>query len=652
MAPKKDKGKKEDEKTGVFNEVEKTFLELQIAECNRKIARLRAAVDEYETRNEELQKSYEKLDEDRADIIAYLKKTLTAKNEENSELKEKVRGLEEIRDIENAQFKETVTQLEKNFTIMKDQLTSENKLLAGKINTLEEFRCIRDDLMKKFEKQEEDFQNQEMKYKRIIYNAEKKFVIGKDKLKKEMEARLLQLAQDFQDATELRIAATTHRVIRENISLSNELDNVLSTQRKVTEQNEQYKEVVRAAAIAKELAEEEKDKAINKSVVQLKVIDQLTAAFENIKKEKSLYEKRSFDFETLQAKIEKLTKENEKLSLQVRILEQHLHVKLAEEHKAVVGASKMSAERDKLMNVLKEAAFAIHAALNLEQWADADVARQAADRKLLLSHLLEIVSQFREIHHSESLSTVASFSKVYEEGDLGFIPKTTIRKKKSTDEFLAQEERTLQEPIKGVDKRSVISTSASTSSASSSIKTIPSIQVIPVSSEDQVPIAAPSVESFATSIHSEISEDVVTVEEDTEGKSDVEKLLLASKLEIQKSIMKDLELSQISFKRSRLSTSSLPSKLSVISALKKKSVTILESVENVERLEEVTELETDQKEKEDKEEVVLMEAQLPPEDSEVSVSMVIEKESDQVISEVEKEEDKSVKEKDDKKGEF
>lgn len=543
MAPKKEKeakGKKgEDEvvKGPVVTEVEQAFLDLQLTECNRKNARLRTTVDELEQRNEELEKAYEKLDEDRADIIAYLKKTLNTKNEENQELKEKVKGLEETREIETAQFKETVAELEKNFTIMKDQLTSENKLLAGKLNTLEEFRAIRDDLMKKFEKQEQDFLDQEMKYKRIIYEAEKKFVIGKDKLKKEMEARLLQLAQDFQDATELRIAASTHRVIRENIAINNELDNILSTQSKLSEQNEKFRESEKNARIAKELAEEERDKAINKNVVQLKVIDQLTNAFQEAKKERAMYKKRTFDLESLQAKIQKLTKENENLALQVRILEQNLHAKMTDQNKATIEATKAAKEASKLKKILKEAAAAVQAALKLDEWATTDPTREIMDRQILLSRLLEIVTQYREVQRAESMDTLASFGKIYEEGDLGFIPKP-VKKKPSVTGVVVTSSVLSKESIKASDKASETSVTPSTSTLGS-IKTIPSVQLIPHVSGEELTVKD-SLPSFVTSLSSESEPSEVKLE----TKSSVEQALAESKLEMQKSVMADLVMSK------------------------------------------------------------------------------------------------------------
>lgn len=555
MAPKKDKGKK-NENAGVFNQVEKTLLEQEINECNRKIARLRSAVSQFEAHNEELQNALDKLDENRADIIAFLKKQLSTKIEEYNEQKEKVDSLIEIRDRETIQFNETVTELQKNFTRMKDQLTSENKLLAGKLNTLEEFRFMRDDLMKKYDAQEKKFEDQEMCYRRIIYETEKKFVISKDKLKKEMETRLLQLAQDFQDATEIRIAASTHRVIRENIAISNELDNILSAQQKISDQNEMFKENIRAAIIAKEVAEEERDAAINKSVIQLKVIDQFTTAFENIKKEKGECDKKNHDFEALQAKVENLTKENDNLTLQVRILEQKLHAKLSGQNKEIVDASKIGKERDKLLKILLNAAFAIEAALKLEKWACTNPERKTEDRQLFLTNLLQIVTQFRETQKAESLATIASFSDIYNRGDLGFVPKPETKQNASWQagySRISYGQKLQSGTVRGESGKSETATSLLSSSASESLKTIPSLHVLPsISIKKIVPETKLSQESFIVSTKS-LASDEEEAELSKNSKTDIEKQLLASKLEIQKSILKDLAFSQLSLKKSSLS---------------------------------------------------------------------------------------------------
>ncbi|XP_063382227.1 cilia- and flagella-associated protein 157 [Cydia fagiglandana] len=526
---RKEGDKPEEAKGPMFTEVERTFLELQLAEANRKVARLRTTVEELELRNEVIKKDYDKLDEDRTDIIAHLKRVLNNKNGEINELKEQVKTLEEASLVETAEHKKNIAEVQKNFKIMKEQLTSECKLLTSKLNTMEEFRITRDILMAKFEKQERQLKEQEMMYKRKIYEIEKKFVIGKDKLKKEMENRLMQLAQDFQDNTGLKIAATTHRVIRENIAINNELEKILASQAKLVNQNEKYKEKEDAAKLAKELAEEERDLAIKKSIAQLKVIDQLTTITQNVKKDKALMAVQNDNIDQLKAKIQQLSKQNENLILKVRILEQNLHGKMNEQSKSILYASKISKENKKMKMILREAVISIQSALRLDEWATKDADGGTMDRETLLLRLLKIVSQYRDTIRAESIETLVSFEKVYEKGDLGFIPKTKSQKSTLSIAPSIMTSGDSQESFK-------CSSESSSMSDLGSLKTIPSMHIIPVSTEPQRP-AKESFQSFVTSTKSDTSDSNQASDED--DVDDMDKQLEQSKLEVQQMFLKD-----------------------------------------------------------------------------------------------------------------
>jgi mRNA-degrading endonuclease RelE of RelBE toxin-antitoxin system len=51
---------------------------------------------ELEMSNEEYQKKYERLDEDRADIIAYLKRILQEREDDIMELRERLAGVQKV----------------------------------------------------------------------------------------------------------------------------------------------------------------------------------------------------------------------------------------------------------------------------------------------------------------------------------------------------------------------------------------------------------------------------------------------------------------------------------------------------------------------------------------------------------------------------
>lgn len=444
MPPKKKgKGKKgkevEEKPPDALTEVDKTFYELQIADINRKLARLRNCNEELEAKNEQLITDFKKLDEDRADVITYLKKNLQVKTDETEELQERVLGLEQARGIETKDFQAKVGELQKDFNVMREQLTSEVKLLTGKLNSLEEFRALREQLMTKFEKLEKDYDDREKYYKNLLYEKEKSYVLSKDKLKKEMKSKLLQLSQDIHNAVEIRIAASTHRVMRENIAINKELKKMLVIQEKLTTQNSILTEKEKEARLALKLSNDQKDKAIEKTIVQFKIIEKLTSEHGMMKEKIATIKKQEYDFDEQKNKIEVLSRELTNVDSKMKDLRDNLKISLVEKDQLKIKAQKAQSETEKLKAVIVDAGAAIRDAVRLTEEGCLDEAQEDYTRRILLYRLLELLTPLLE-EKASTISTLSSAATAnYRRGDLGFVPKESTLPKiisKKTDTFV------------------------------------------------------------------------------------------------------------------------------------------------------------------------------------------------------------------------
>ncbi|XP_044761918.1 cilia- and flagella-associated protein 157 [Coccinella septempunctata] len=420
---KKGKGKVE-KPEGALTEVDKTFYELTITDLNRKLARLRSTNTELEEKNETLNEKLTKLDEDRNDVIVYLKRILQERTEEINELQVGITKLQESLEQDKEECTTKTEQMENDYKQMHEQLTSEIKLLEGKLNALEEFRVQREDLMKKFEAQEDQMEEQEQKHKRAIYEIERKFIIAKDKLKKEMEARLLQLSTEFQDATEIRIAATTHRVIRENIAINNELDEMLNVHKRLYSENQDMKQRDKTLRQQAQLHCIEKNKALGKARVQGKVIEQLTGEHESMKKKLEHFKNIESDMHVAREELYKAHLKVQSLENKIRVLEQNFHAAKCTITSLETNSSYYLAEATRLEAVLLEAVGAIKEAAKIQRAQRiTDKATLATKRENLLNQLFKLMITAKDTKIKKpSLSSVSSVESIYKKGDLGFVP--------------------------------------------------------------------------------------------------------------------------------------------------------------------------------------------------------------------------------------
>ncbi|XP_028894142.1 cilia- and flagella-associated protein 157 [Zeugodacus cucurbitae] len=442
MPPKKGKGKgkkgkKEEKKDpNKLTNVDRAFCELTITDLNQKLARLRSHLASLDDNNINLKEKLREIEEDHTDVAAHLERTLGERNETIHELEERLTEIIKIREAENAQSAEKIRELEAKYKSMHDQLTSEIKLLNGKLNSLDEFRVQRDLLLSKFDDQETELKEKERAHIEMMYAMEQKAVVEKDALKKEVETKLLQVSEDFTRSSEIRNAGYTRRLIRENIALQKEIDILVLSQIKMQQQfNDQ---VVRHKEMAEQYAsmDQLKKQLIRNSQNKIKIIEKLTDNYEKLKSKYVEVAKYRKLYETA-VKRDICERFNFKdMSKKMRHLEQRIEELKMEKSRFIAMHQQHETEIQRLRDIIIQIKSTVRSAIDAidkpcgDKHAVRESMSQDALRQLrrhdLLTELMDIVSS-----HSDklpptpsALSISRTTSSVYRPGKMGFMPRS------------------------------------------------------------------------------------------------------------------------------------------------------------------------------------------------------------------------------------
>lgn len=430
--PKKDKKadkKNQKETKEQLSAVDRTFFELTITDLNTKLSNLRKRNAELEERNVELETQMLQLDEDRSDIIAFLNRTVFTQRSEIKDLEEKLSELAKVRTEETEKFQNIIKDWETKFKVMHDQLSSEIKLLAGKLNYLEEFRLQHDDLMAKFDQQDRNLKEQEQRHKDTLYELEHKQIAEKVLLKNQLEGRLLELSNEFTQVVHIRTAAHVQRLTRENIALTNEIKTLLSTVERVTSDHKSLKRQLQSQRERSDTILEENAHLIDAGEKYLKIISRLTKECERLKGEVEKAEELG--------KLRKMAEVRETVSRKVlnesRSKLESLQKTLAEKQKDC----EMHADNDhkhrqelaRLLGILGQLKQKIGAALRNDGSVPFELQRQQ-----LLEEFLEILTTVQEVDmvpHEEAAEVRDEMAPLnegaYQKGKVGITPRNSTK---------------------------------------------------------------------------------------------------------------------------------------------------------------------------------------------------------------------------------
>ncbi|XP_063702904.1 cilia- and flagella-associated protein 157 [Culicoides brevitarsis] len=431
--PKKPKkGRKKDgegdDGADQMSAVDRQFYELSIADLNNKLSRLRAHTTKLEEKNEELESKMRQMEEDKSDTTAYLNRTLNEKLNTISELEDKLSELSKVRDAENIEFKKVLSEREAKYKAMHDQLTSEIKLLTGKLNSMEEFRIQRDELLAKFDAQETELKEQHKRHKAILYEMERKVILDKDLLRKDVENKLLQLSTEFTKSSEIRVAAHTQRLVRENIALNNEMDRMIYTHERLRREYDEMKHANLRIKSQAEIIESEKARLVRTCQGHIRIIEELTSAYEKLRERSMTLKNIHKQFEAAKEKLKDSEEGQKSLQHKTKMLEQHVHAINCQRMALCADIMMKQQQMDHIFKVLKTVKMTIKSAIKAEEaQKEEDIEFRMAQRKTLLDDLLNILTELDAMPMQNiSTDTIPSANYVYLQGDLGILPKESL----------------------------------------------------------------------------------------------------------------------------------------------------------------------------------------------------------------------------------
>ncbi|TRY94454.1 hypothetical protein DNTS_011374 [Danionella cerebrum] len=364
-----------EQKKEEITESERSFYRTQIRDLEVRLERYQHKCDELEVHEKDLSCKINTLEREKKDIVLFLKRTLSQKEDELNEVAENLTRHQQAHEAERESFQSQLSLLRRELQESKEKYTSENMML-GKLSALEEFSTQREKLVAERKSLEEQLQMQKEQHQAQIYDLEKKAILDNDRLKKEMLQHVSAVAAEFRRVSDLKMPETTQRALQENLSLIQQ----------IREKNKQMQSELENCAELKREHQELLDRH-SATLTELQGLRQnLETVMEALK----------------QSKAEGVTQSRE-------LVEERL-------------------QSGQLKSILEEAASALHEALREAPEEEDSMLIVTVRRNQMIQKLLAVLDSAAHLEKNVQRSggpLQSSYRSHFTTGDLGLVPRQT-----------------------------------------------------------------------------------------------------------------------------------------------------------------------------------------------------------------------------------
>ncbi|CAF0843075.1 unnamed protein product [Brachionus calyciflorus] len=386
----------------------KQFFLLQIKDLEDKLKRYQSKCDEMELIAKKYETQYETSNNDKKDIISNLKKELDKKTDEILDLNDRLVGLQQAKDAEKEAFDKQLTDLRTEFQENKDILTNQNNSLLAKLTALEEFKSQKEELLSKLDSLEKQIEFLNDDHQNKINDIEKKVIIDKDRLKKDMIVKVSQVAAEFRRVSNKQMADTTKRTIKENVSINNQLQKMSDKVMEAIQENDEKKIKEKVFSQQIELLEDNEKELAKKNVNNLKVIRLLT---EKCRNQEAIINELEGKYNLLK----NTEANNEQLIEQIQILERNLgdyqeeNIKLHDKLKIVENELQLSNKhKAKVERILKQATDSLVIALSKNAVSKDSEWNNIEKRDNMLENMLILLNSAASLGFGPNLQAFSS----------------------------------------------------------------------------------------------------------------------------------------------------------------------------------------------------------------------------------------------------